>query len=238
MPTHTSRLLRVDAAARHTITVAFDKPKGFTYRAGQTISLALPSRATGESPLRHIFSLSSAPHEPELAIVTRTRSESEFKQALAALPIGSRLTLSGPYGYFTPRLVSDRPLVLIAGGIGIAPLRSIVHEITHLESTRPCLLLCSNSQPEDAAFFLELQDLAQRNPNLGFRATITGARLEDWHGLTGRIDSGMLGRELIGLEHPECYIAGPSFMVEGIQNSLLALGLPKDDIYAERFYGY
>ncbi|MHA3903625.1 ferredoxin--NADP reductase [Castellaniella sp. WN] len=237
MATWPSALLRIDDIARDTVAVHFRKPEDFQFQPGQTLALTLPSDAPDAPVPRHTFSLVSAPHEGELCIATRVRA-TPFKQALAQLRPGAELRFSGPYGKLTPPAAGDRPLVLIAGGIGITPCVSMLRDAAHRGSDRQFLLLYSNRTREQAAFLEELRELARLNPRLRLLATLTGPADGAWDGLRGRIDAAMLRQALQGLDAPLCYVTGTPAMVEEIRSRLAEAGVPDDAILDEGFHGY
>ncbi|CAM3787493.1 ferredoxin--NADP reductase [Castellaniella denitrificans] len=237
MATWPSALLRIDDIARDTVAVHFRKPGDFLFQPGQTLSLTLPSDAPDAPALRHTFSLVSAPHESELCIATRVRA-TPFKQALARLRPGAELRFSGPYGKLTPPAATDRPLALIAGGIGITPFVGMLRDAAHRNSGQRFLLLYSNRTREQAAFLDELRELARINPRLRLLATLTGPADGAWDGLRGRIDAAMLRQALQGLDAPLCYVTGAPAMVEEIRAQLAEAGVPDDAILDESFHGY
>ncbi|MCZ4329636.1 ferredoxin--NADP reductase [Castellaniella denitrificans] len=237
MATWPSALLRIDDIARDTVAVHFRKPGDFQFLPGQTLSLTLPSDAPDVPVLRHTFSLVSAPHESDLCIATRMRA-TPFKQALARLRPGAELRFGGPYGKLTPPAGTDRPLVLIAGGIGITPCVSMLRDAAHQGSDRRFMLLYSNRTREQAAFLEELRELARLNPRLRLLATLTGPADDAWDGLRGRIDSALLEQALRGLDDPLCYVTGIPAMVEEVRAHLAGLGVADDAILDESFHGY
>ncbi len=232
-----SSLLRIDAVARDTVGVHFRKPDGFLFKPGQTVTLTLPAKTPDSPALKHTFSLVSAPHEEDLSIATRNR-KSPFKQALTRLQPDDPLSFSGPYGRFALPEQTGRPLVLIAGGIGITPYMSMLRDATHRGSTQKFLLLYSNHAPEQAAFLAELQELARLNPYFRLQATMTSDATQGWAGLRGRIDAAMLRQALQGLSEPLCYVTGTSAMVESISDLLDQIGIGDADVRSEGFPGY
>lgn len=233
-----STLLHIDSIARDTIAAHFRKPDAFEFEPGQTVSLSLPPPDGQDTkPLRHTFSLVSAPHEDHLSIATRVRS-SPFKQALTRLPPNAPLNFSGPYGKFTLPDDPARPVVLIAGGIGITPFISMLRSAAHRRATREFRLLYANRQLEDAAFLAELQALTQSNTHFRLMATLTGRPLDSWQGLQGRFNQTMLNQAFDGLRHPLCYLTGTPEMVAAIEALLTEAGLAEDAIHSEGFHGY
>ncbi|MDN5842898.1 MAG: FAD-dependent oxidoreductase, partial [Alcaligenaceae bacterium] len=117
--------------ARDTTAFFFNKPEGFSFEAGQTLSLTLPNPGDAEHPTqKHTFSIISAPFEDHVGIATRMR-DSAFKRELGTLQPGSAVTFSGPYGKLTLPPEAAHPIVLIAGGIGITPYLSMLRQAAH-----------------------------------------------------------------------------------------------------------
>lgn len=238
MATYDTSLIEKISVARDTTAFHFHKPEGFTFEPGQTISLTLP-RADGSEPptQKHTFSLVSAPYQTDLCITTRMRG-SEFKRALDALHVGASFKFSGPYGKLTLPAETDRPLVLIAGGIGITPFMSFAQHATHEKLTHKLLLLYSNRKPEDAAFLSALQTLTQDNPNFHMQATMTDAQGAAWSGMTAHLDAQTIRDATNALNNPIYYLVGAPGMIEALTDVLRGLGVDDDDIRSEGFYGY
>lgn len=238
---------RLETAAERTIALHFRKPENFVFDPGQTITLSLLPAGTDDAPLKHTFSLVSAPYEDDLCITTRLR-QSAFKQALASLKPGAPLTFSGPYGRFALPKDTGRPVVLIAGGIGITPFISMLRHATHHGSPQRFLLLYSNRHPQDAAFIDELRDLVTLNPNFRLQATVTAANAgagtdtstddQAWPGLHGRIDEAMVRQALVGLSEPLFYVTGTPEMVESMRDLLEGMGIDESAVRSEDFGGY
>lgn len=227
--------------ARGTQEFHLAKPAGFEFSPGQSIDLSLTGTPDG-APLQdvmHTFSLVSAPHEGQLTVATRMR-DSAFKNALADLPVGATLQFEGPFGTALVPDDSARPLVLIAGGIGITPFMSILRDAAYRQLQRPLRLLYSNRRPEDTAFLAELQQLQQQYPPFSLVATMTN--MDDsalsWDGPTGYFDAAGIRQHCQDLEQPLFYLSGPPAMVEAMYDILEDAGVDEDDIHSESFTGY
>jgi ferredoxin-NADP reductase len=246
-PIYSLKLKRRSEVAERTLEFRFDKPAGMTFKAGQFMDLTLidPPETDAEGNTRG-FSINSAPDDPELTFTTRLRNTA-FKRVLQTMPLGSEVKVEGPFGNLTLHNNASRPAVLLAGGIGITPFRSIVRRAAHEKLPHRILLFYSNRRPEDAPFLDELRDLARENPNFTFIPTMTqmrGSHLP-WKGETGYIThelivkhlqrNGSSGQELSG---PIYYIAGPPAMVAGLRTMLNKAGVDEDDIRTEEFTGY
>lgn len=240
-----SSLLQVSLASREsvadrTMTFRFSKPAGWDFRAGQSVDLTLidPPETDAEGNTR-AFTLSSAPSEGSLAITTRLR-DTAFKRVLQKLPLSAPVGLEGPFGDLHLHN-ANRPAVLLTGGIGITPFRSILVE-TIRDGGLPyrVALFYANRRPEDAAFLDELRRLAKQDRNLTFVPTMSQADVSKrrWDGERGHIDSAMLGRHLQGVDGAIYYLTGPSAMVGALRAMLAKLGVDDDDIRTEEFTGY
>jgi ferredoxin-NADP reductase len=126
-PVFETPLVGRELVADRTMSFHFTKPDDWSYRAGQFIDITLidPPETDAEGNLRG-FSISSAPREGVITITTRLR-DTAFKRALQAVPLGTIVKVEGPFGDLRLHHAL-RPAVLLAGGIGITPFRSILVE--------------------------------------------------------------------------------------------------------------
>jgi ferredoxin-NADP reductase len=165
---------------------------------------------------------------------------SRFKRALEALPIGAAARLDGPFGSFTWQNDRQRPLVLVAGGIGITPFMSILRHWVREASRQPISLIYSNRRPEDAAFLEELQALSRETSEFRLLATMTQMHgsAQRWLGNTARIDELLLEEAATRLQAPMYYLAGPPAMVTAVRQLLILAGIGDEHIRSEEFFGY
>ena len=170
---------------------------------------------------------------------TRMR-DSSFKRLLMETPIGSSMQMEGPFGNLTLPDNPAQPVVLIAGGIGITPFRSMVIHAAAENLSHRIWLFYANRQPEDAPFLDELQELEKQSSTYTFIGTMTKSAESKipWSGPTGYVDHAMLERYLSDLESPLYYIVGPPEMVWGVTDILGSAGIPKNNIKTEEFFGY
>lgn len=240
MPAYETRLLRREVVAERTMAFWFARPEGFSYEAGQyaTWSLLEPAEFDGFGPTR-TFTIASAPHEPELMIASRMR-DTAFKRLLGSGALGCRVGVDGPEGQMTLNPDPSRPVVFIAGGIGITPFFSMAKHAAHARLPHRIHLFYSNRRPEDAPFLEELRALERANPRFRLVATMTQIEnsKQSWSGQTGQIDKAMLERHLGDLKAPVYYLAGPPGMAMGMQVLLDGLGCAEEDVRGEEFYGY
>lgn len=235
-----SKLIRRQEVAERTVAFHFEKPPGWTFKAGQAIDLTLlESSETDEEGNTRALSIASAPHEEYLMVATRMR-DTAFKRVLSAAATGTRVKIDGPFGNLILHNNAARPAVILAGGIGITPFRSMAFRAAREKLPHRIFLFYSNRRPEDAAFLEELQALEKQNPNYRFAPTMTGMTKSNraWSGETGWINKQMLSRHLKDVQSPIYYIAGPPAMVKGLHTMLNESGIDDDDIRTEEFGGY
>src|SRR5712691_8249693 len=125
-PVTMAKLLSRYEVAERTTAFRFEKPSNWTFKAGQALDMTLldPPETDAEGNTR-TFSIASAPHEDTLMVATRMR-DTAFKRVLKTLPAGSTVKIEGPSGDLTLHNNAKRAAVLLAGGIGITPFRSMV----------------------------------------------------------------------------------------------------------------
>jgi ferredoxin-NADP reductase len=239
-PVFETPLVNRELVADQTMSFHFTKPHGWSYRAGQFVDITLldPPETDAEGDMRG-FSISSAPREDVITITTRLR-DTAFKRVLQTMPLGTLVKMEGPFGDLRLHGAA-RPAVLLAGGIGITPFRSILVEtIGGGGLPYQVVLFHANRRPEDAAFADDFRTLARKDPQLAFVPTMTAmpGSEDAWDGERGHIDAAMLRRHLDGLVDPIYYIAGPPGMVQALRAMLIASGVDEDDVRIEEFTGY
>jgi ferredoxin-NADP reductase len=172
-------------------------------------------------------------------VATRMR-DTAFKRVLKTMPIGTAVKIEGPSGDLTLQNESTRAAVLLAGGIGITPFRSMLLHAAHQKLARRLILFYSNRRPEDAPFLEELQALQEENRQYTLVPSMSDMSTSHrpWTGETGLIDQAMLSRHMSGTVSPLYYIAGPPEMVKALHAMLTKQAVNTADIHAEEFSGY
>jgi ferredoxin-NADP reductase len=235
-----TKLIENIVVAEGTMQFRFEKPEGFEYRAGQSIDLKLinPPETDAEGDVRP-FTLASSPDDSYLAITTRMR-DTAFKRTLKTMTPGTPMELEGPFGDLTLPEKITRPVVFLAGGIGVTPFYSMSRYAATHQLPHKITLFYSNRRPEDAPFLDELTALQKENPNFTFVGTMTDMEksAKEWSGEQGYIDANMLKRHLQVEGEPIYYLAGPSSMVAALRTMLNESGVSNDDIHTEEFTGY
>lgn len=197
----------------------------FPYRAGQAASLAAGSAEP--TP----YSIASAPHETArhgwLEFLVKVDGSSRFGAIVETLQPGAPIRVQGPAGNFVlPELSDDVPLVFIAGGTGIAPMRSMIFEALYQGHHGTRSLVYSARTPREFAYLDELRGLAEKG-QLALTLTLTG-EVEEWAHARGRARAEHFS-ELVS-PGAMAFVCGPPAMVADLPPALVALGLPRDRV--------
>ena len=237
-PMFHSKLVVREEVAERTIAFHFEKPANWSFKAGQFIDLTIlsPPETDAEGNKRG-FSIASAPDEPTIMVASRMR-DTAFKRSLQTIPLGSIATIEGPFGNLTLHDNAERTAIILAGGIGITPFRSILIDAARHRRPQRILVFYSNRRPEDAPFLDELLTLQNSNYRLVATMTEMAKSNRSWSGETGMIDEALLSRHWSDIRSPIYYIAGPPEMVKGLHATLNRNGAYDEDIRTEEFTGY
>jgi ferredoxin-NADP reductase len=241
MPKFATKLIERNEVAEGTMAFAFERPADFSFTAGQFLTITLPNPpyndAKGE---RRTFSIASPPQDTERLQFATRMTGSALKRSLAEIPLGTPVELFGPAGAFTLHKASSMPAVFIAGGIGITPFRSMIHDAFTRHLTHQITLVYSNRNPEGAAFHEEFMRIAEAHTKFKYVPTMTDAdkSRQPWSGLRRYVDANFLREHIGDIMTPMFYIAGPPGMVAGISKAVIAAGTDSARVRSEKFEGY
>jgi predicted ferric reductase len=169
----------------------------------------------------HPFSLSAAPDGRRLRITVK--GVGDHTERLAALPAGTRVIAEGPFGAFTAAARRRRGVAMIAGGIGITPVRALLEEMTG-----DVAVVYRAVRPDDLVLRAELEELARRR----------GAALHyvvGDHREVELLSPDHLRRLVPDIAARDVYVCGPPAMTEATRASLARSGVPRRQIVTERF---
>jgi ferredoxin-NADP reductase len=231
----TWQVAKVRAVAAETAsvrTITLDVPDWPGHRAGQHLDI----RLTDEDGYvaERSYSIASAPGEP-VAITVERLDDGEVSPYLTdELRAGDDLELRGPIGgYFVWEPGNGGPLLLLAGGSGIVPLRSILRHRERTGSTVPVRLLYSSRTLNDLIYRAEFNQ-----PVSGVEVifTLTRNRPPDWSGYARRVDAALLAEVAWpAVAMPLAYVCGPTGFVEAVSQALVQSGYQPERVKTERF---
>jgi ferredoxin-NADP reductase len=206
------------------------------HKAGQHVDVRLTAEDGYQA--QRSYSIASAPEDGRLALVVERLEDGEVSPYLTdELRVGDRLELRGPIGgWFTWEAKEGGPLLLVAGGSGIAPLMAMIRHRAAAQSDAPTRLLYSSRSREDTIYAGELDRLAAENGALEVFHTLTRSQPSGWTGYSRRIDRGMLEEVAWpSEERPLAFVCGPTPLVETVATALVDLGHDPARVKTERF---
>lgn len=239
------KLIDKKEVAAGTMAFFFTKPAGYTFVAGQHTDLSEvnPVETDTEGASR-VFCYASSPQEEFLMFATRMRNTA-YKNSLKVMAIGTEVEIGGPRGSLVFPINSDRPVVFLAGGIGITPFRSIILDAAYRKLPHSIYLFYSNRTPEETAFLDELQTVD--NPNFKLIPVFTKNSLSNQSKSkiigeteTRHVDIEMLRKYISETEFLDCvyFVVGPPQFVLAMKDLLVSSGVDDTSIRSEDFDGY
>ncbi len=240
MQGYTVTLKETRDAADGTRLFVFDKPEGYAFKAGQYVALEAPKKDGIEPDVRGLirsFSIAAAPCEPDLYFAMR-QGESSFKKTCWRLTPGDTVTITKAVGFFVlPPEDDHRPIVFLAGGIGITPVRSILKQAEHDKSDRHFTLFYANRFAKDAAF-----DEEMRNLGLAHCRYVSVLSQSEDPCATENDERGYLCEPMIGKyldDIPGClyYVVGSPQFSDAMGRALTNLGVVKEQCHMDPFIG-
>ncbi|YAF94259.1 MAG: ferric reductase-like transmembrane domain-containing protein [Nodularia sp. CChRGM 3473] len=206
--------------------------EGFRFQPGQFAWITL-----GISPFgmrEHPFSMSSSGENPE-RIEFSIKALGDFTNRIKDVKPGTKAFLDGPYGVFTTDRYEDSAgFVLIAGGIGITPMISMLFTQAERKDERPYLLIYASNSWDDVTFREELEEL-QEKLNLTVVHVLRNPP-EDWSGETGYVDQELLERYIPKRRGTRQYfICASPKMMDQLEAALHQLEVPMTNIHMEHF---
>lgn len=175
----------------------------------------------------HPFSLSWGANNSQIRFTAKKLGD--FTHKLPLLQTGTKVLIDGPHGVFTSQKITKNKVVLIAGGIGITPLRSLTEE---LAGTMDLTLLYSARTKADAVLLNELKEIQAKKP---FKLTEIYADERIAGAEYGRLDKDMLARLVPDVTERDVFLCGPPPMMMAIRTILKQLKLPNKQLHWERF---
>jgi len=224
------RLERVTPERGGTTTLALKPPAGFGFQPGQFAWFAI-----GRSPFsltQHPFSFSSSAERDEAEIAVKALGD--FTSTVGDLEPGTTVYVDGPHGVFSIDEDEGPGFGLIAGGVGIAGLISMLRTLADRQDVRPTVLFYANRDWDGVAFREELETLKDR---LDLTLVhVLEQPPEAWPGETGYVTAAILSRHLPpGYQRFQFFICGPDAMMDAAEAALIELGVPPERVHTERF---
>jgi CDP-4-dehydro-6-deoxyglucose reductase len=231
------RVMQMERAAADVMVLRLQLPanQAFQYRAGQHIEFIL------RDGVRRTYSMANAPEHlgtpPSIELHLRHLPGGRFTDhVFSAMKEKEILRMEGPYGSFFLREDSDKPIVLLASGTGLAPIKSIIEHMQVKGITRPALLYWGCRTRADLYRHEWAEAAAAALPTLRYVPVLSEPRPDDaWGGRSGFVHHAVM-QDLRDLSGHQVYACGVPIMVDSARRDLVAqCGLPDEEFYADAF---
>ncbi len=232
------RVVRVTEETPDVRTFRFVPPDGgtlpFEHQAGQYLALSL---VIDGKKVNRTYTISSPPTRKDYCEITVKREENGYvsRHLHEMVREGDTIHASAPAGRFIFDRMQADSIVLIAGGVGITPLMSILRDLTDRLWRGDIFFIYSAKTQRDIIFQKELEDLQTRFSNVRVHVTLSRADGADWNGHKGRVNGPFLGTCVPNISERPVYICGPQAMMAPTIQLLRDFGVPADKVKSEEF---
>jgi len=226
-----SRIERVERWSEDVLGIFLRLPPAeiFSFEAGQYVDILLPGGR------RRSFSIASPPHDARpLELHIRRVAGGAFTDGLFTQdPLHALITIEGPLGHFGYRSDSAAPMLLVGGGTGLAPLKSIVRHVLHNRLGREMTLYWGVRTQRDLYAHVELEALARCHPNFSYRPVLSEPDAA-WNGLTGWVHEAVRS-DAVPLDVPDIYASGPPEMIDAVNREFIRDGADPARLFVDSF---
>tara|TARA_B100000686_G_C16745317_1_gene949105 strand:+ start:12 stop:785 length:774 start_codon:yes stop_codon:yes gene_type:complete len=232
LTTHSATVSKVKMVSSNVaqLVLAVESSDIINFLPGQYVHLSIPD--TGE---HRSYSFANASFDAkEYIFYIKLIDEGAMSKYLRnrAQP-GDKIKITGPFGRFYLRPV-ERPVLLLAGGTGLAPMLSILDTMVVNKNTEfPVQLLYGANDPEELFGMKQISTYQERGLNFKVEYSVAEKGL-DWSGTTGHVTD-LLRDDLLNGGNVDIYLCGPPPMINVAENWLISNGVKKSLIYSEKF---
>jgi Na+-transporting NADH:ubiquinone oxidoreductase subunit F len=218
------------------VTLKLLEPRAMDFTAGQFIQFEVPAYELTREPVYRAYSIASASTDAgtiqlHIRKVPNGICTTYVHDHLAE---GERITINGPHGEFYLR-DTDREIVFIAGGSGMAPIRSILYDMAANNSQRKAAYYFGAAAKRDLFLVDEMREFENKLANFTFVPALSSPRDDDdWRGERGLITE-VVERNVTNGSNSEAYLCGSPGMINAAVKSLITRGVAEDRIYYDKF---
>ncbi|MFQ5493108.1 MAG: ferredoxin--NADP reductase [Candidatus Dojkabacteria bacterium] len=217
-----------EEVAKNTYRLEMSVPKGdsFDFTPGQFVNLLVAPNT------RRSYSIASLPNGNGFETYANTNAGGPGSKFFESVKVGDKVEVLGPLGKFV-YTESDRPVKFFATGTGVTPFISMIGYALEIEkTTRPIMLFLGFRHEEDVFPKDMLDEFKKAHDNFDYEICISKPT-DEWEGRKGRITLCIVD---IHEKDVDAYICGSQGMINDVQQRLVDLGIPDDQIYYEQFY--
>ncbi|MBA7467639.1 MAG: 2Fe-2S iron-sulfur cluster binding domain-containing protein [Spirochaeta sp.] len=218
------------------VTLKLAGSEKISFRAGQFIQFEVPAYSLSDEPVYRAYSIASGPVsegevELEIRLVPNGICTTYVHKYLKE---GEKVIINGPYGDFFLR-DTDRDIIFIAGGSGMAPIKSILSDMVERGNTRKITYYFGARTRADLFLVAEMEALEEKLANFSFVPALSAPEEDDnWKGETGLITE-TLAKHLSSGDNVEAYLCGSPGMIDACIKVLKTGGVPEEFIYYDKF---
>ncbi|OHD21208.1 MAG: oxidoreductase [Spirochaetes bacterium GWB1_66_5] len=218
------------------VTLKLKDSQALDFKAGRYVQFVVPAYELTPDPVYRAYSISSSPArkdqvELEIRLVPNGICTTYVFQHLK---VGDSVNINGPYGEFHLR-DSERDLIFVAGGSGMAPIKSILLDMLERGIRRKATYFFGARAVRDLFLVEEMRELEKKLPGFKFVPALSNPEPGDnWEGEKGLITE-VLSRHFERLDHHEAYLCGSPGMIDASIKVFKAKGLPEELIFFDKF---
>lgn len=214
--------------------VSGDGAMPFNFAPGQFLNVALP---VGGARMIRSYSISSSPTQGEYVEITVKRElrGAVSRRVVDYLKVGDVIEAAGPAGRFTFNGSEAPSIVLIAGGVGITPMMSIIRYLTARAWRGDIFLVYACRSPVDVIFARDITELERANPKLHVTLVVARAEGTEQQGSRGRLTKELLVQVVPDIATRRIHVCGPLPMMTAVKAMLAELNVPPGQVKSEEF---
>ncbi|MDH5517015.1 MAG: CDP-6-deoxy-delta-3,4-glucoseen reductase [Gammaproteobacteria bacterium] len=201
------------------------------FLAGQYIEILL------KGGKRRAFSIANAPHQDDVIVLQIRHVPGGYfsGHVFDEMQEKALLRIEGPFGGFYLDEESQRPVIMVGGGTGYAPLNGMLEHAHSLQLKNQFHLFCGVRAKRDIFMQQQAQALQQKLPNLEYTVVLSDAeQADDWQGQTGFVHEAVI-KQFTDLSGFDIYMSGPPPMVNAAKQAFLAQGAKPEQMYSDAF---
>jgi ferredoxin-NADP reductase len=204
-------------------------PDDFIFEPGQFVSLTV---SCDGKDVKRPYSIASSPKKGIIELCIKKVEGGPCSTRLHKIKVGEKVKILGPAGHFTLNEKKDKDIVFISTGTGIAPFRSMIHDILKSGHKKNVKLLTGYRYEDESLYKEELSELEKKHQNFSHHASITRPS-ENYQGQKGRVQE--LIKTHIKDTNQTFLLCGLNAMIQDVKSLLLTLEIPEDNIHFERW---
>ncbi len=232
MPSFKSRILDVVDETPRVKIFNLSRPSDFSFSSGQFVMVSVEGFKGKEGALvKRSYSIASSPYDKDLQLCITRAENGQLSNALHNLKAGDQLDIQGPFGVFRLKEPVAENTTFVAGGSGIAPVRSMLRSILYENAAEGIRLFYGFRGPDEFIYKKELEQYAGEK-KLALLATIDSP-VNGWKGNVGFVSEVL--KKNADYEKTDAYVCGPPPMVAATMKALSECGFSSERIFREQW---